>query len=426
MNDLVSILPLGVMCLSACTPVSRMPEDEPMEATATRIAFDIPPGAQVSLDGVALGATPVAAVLTTSGSHVVELWTKCGREGPTPIEVTAGATLVIGRESFPRMTFESFHLYMRSQRREPIAPEVYFDRSEVALEAGGYAELVACSKQRLRVESGNEDLGGYMEDLMFGGKYAIGVHVMFAPGPDMVHLPNGKFFLGPPAHDGVSERDGSQVPRREVRIEAFEIDESPVTAAQWHACRKAGACGYDAAMEASTTAPEGVDRCSADTSKDRNIVKGRGNHPMNCVARWEAVRYCEWAGKRLPMMNEWEYAARGGNDENNCPWGIGGMGPCGLRPRDGRSANLLDPVCTSPEGDSIQGVCDLASGLGEMVIDTRIAGRGRCNDTEGVETEYRGPTRSARDAGWMQPKCEGHFERLPLVTFRCARYPSFP
>ena len=50
------------------------------------------------------------------------------------------------------------------------------------------------------------------------------------------------------------------------------------------------------------------------------------NLPINCVNWWESYAFCIWDGGFLPSEAEWEYAAAGGSQQREYPWGSAAPG----------------------------------------------------------------------------------------------------
>jgi formylglycine-generating enzyme len=175
-----------------------------------------------------------------------------------------------------------------------------------------------------------------------------------APAKDMVWVPGGEFLMG-------SEQFyPEERPVRRVSVDAFWIDEHPVTVAEFR--RFVKATGY---LTWAEIAPDAGDYPDADADllvpgsivfqptqgpvdlRDyRNwwtwtpgaqwrhpegtgtTVHGRELHPVTHVAYRDAVAFADWAGKQLPTEAQWERAARGGLEGKIFCWGDE-FAPCG-------------------------------------------------------------------------------------------------
>ncbi|SHE44419.1 Formylglycine-generating enzyme, required for sulfatase activity, contains SUMF1/FGE domain [Mariniphaga anaerophila] len=256
----------------------------------------------------------------------------------------------------------------------------------------------------------------------------------------MLFIPGGVFNMG--ARDTQFARE-DEYPVHKVRVAGFFMDPHPVTNAQFQ--QFVEETGYVTTAEKDISwnefkkqLPPGTPKPADSLLKASSLVFSPPAHRVNLndVSQWwawvkgadwqhpygpqssiegfekfpvihvswaDANAYANWAGKRLPTEAEWEYAARGGNDENIYSWGNERIGdgtpkanswdgefPVYNSGRDG--FELLAPVKQfKPNG---YGLFDMAGNVWEWCTDLYHHDYYKTFNTEAIANNPQGPKTS--------------------------------
>jgi len=121
---------------------------------------------------------------------------------------------------------------------------------------------------------------------------------------------------------------------------------------------------------------------------------GRENFPINCVNWYESYAFCIWDGGFLPSEAEWEYAAAGGSEQRQYPWGTTAPGNTNQYAIYGSyytgNTTGLAPVGTAAMGAGRWGQLDLAGEIWEWNLDWKNTYVNPCTDCVSVtKASYR-------------------------------------
>lgn len=175
-----------------------------------------------------------------------------------------------------------------------------------------------------------------------------------------VYVPAGDFIMGSTDQEiaravkiyPVSFFENEK-PQHSVYLDAYWIDRTAVTNAQYSKCVLAGQCSLPQAAK----------------SRTRDNYYGTvqyADYPVIYVTWKDADNYCAWAGRRLPTEAEWEKAARG-TDGRIYPWGD--QAPDYLLANFDEIVGDTTEVGKYPAGASPYGALDMAGNVWQWVKD---------------------------------------------------------
>ncbi len=263
-----------------------------------------------------------------------------------------------------------------------------------------------------------------------------------ADGMVMVYIPAGEFLMGSDDKDRAA--DVNEKPQHSVYLDAFWVDRTEVTVAQFRAFVRA--TGYR------TTAEQGGRAYAyAESTGKWEVVHGANwqhpfgpdsnavdDHPVVQVAWSDAAAYCTWAGGSLPSEAQWEKAARG-TDGRLYPWGDAFDGTklnyCDSRFGGDLGDTAYDdgyrytaPAGSYPAGASPYGALDMAGNVWEWTADWYNRAYYVRSPVQNPAGPAAGRTRVLRGGSWnhswdgMRAACRLDTEPDTLVDnfgFRC-------
>jgi len=153
-----------------------------------------------------------------------------------------------------------------------------------------------------------------------------------------------------------------EAPRRSVKVQAFFMDRHEVTNREYHRFVTAQPEWKKSRIQPGYNNGSYLKHWNRDT-----FPAGSGDSPVVYVSWYAAMAYARWAGKRLPSETEWEYAARGGRQASEYPWG---EEPPTERRANFAGSKTAGPVTVESYPPNGYGLYDMAGNVWEYCLDT--------------------------------------------------------
>ena len=210
---------------------------------------------------------------------------------------------------------------------------------------------------------------------------------------------------------GAQNAEPDEFPEHKVEVATFRMDKHEVTLGDYQRCVAAKACRHAPALDR-----QALDEMTAE-------------HPVVAVSWYDAKKYCDWVGKRLPTEAEWELAARAPR-LGKFPFEAA-FGPSVVNGRGATDGfDRTSPIGSFPSGASGLGLLDMAGNAAEWTADWYDA----TYYQKSPPLNPKGPEASTgskvyRGGGWTCPEYECRATRRvgldpslsnDAVGFRCA------
>ena len=201
--------------------------------------------------------------------------------------------------------------------------------------------------------------------------------------PEYINIPGGTFQMG---------RNGATVaetPVHGVTVKPFVIDKTEVTNYEYE--QFVQATGHEAPSHWVGNKP----------------IQGQELLPVTFVSYHDAVAFAEWRSHRdgvqwrLPTEEEWEYAARGGDQDNVYPWGNNWSDENAITKSSG--ATMPKDVGSAVNDKTRWGVMDMMGNVYEWTSTKATYYRGSTKQVEGEQKNWY-VVRGASFGTAMDPK----------------------